>query len=258
MAEKVTIGNCELWHGDCREVLPLLPKCDLILTDPPYGIGADARAHQKSGDVQGHGNRRVAARTYEKTEWDNETPPRWLFELMLEKGRHQIIFGGNYYDLPPTSCVLVWDKKNGTNDFADCELAWTNLPRSVRKIEHLWNGFAREGNEERHDHPTQKPLRVIEWAISLAPNHATVCDPFMGSGTTGVACARMGLRFVGIERERKYFDIACRRIEQAYAQPRLFDDAKVGAGDTAVQGDMLLPANAKVSGAGTASAGLPG
>ena len=114
MAEKVTIGNCELWHGDCREILPTLPGCDLILTDPPYGIGADARAHQKSGDVQGHGNRRVAARTYEKTEWDNETPPRWLMELMREKGKHQIIFGGNYYDLPPTTCILVWDKKNGT------------------------------------------------------------------------------------------------------------------------------------------------
>ena len=244
MAEKVTIGNCTLYHGDCREVLPLLPPVDLVLTDPPYGIGADARAHQNSGNVQGHGNRRVAARTYEKTEWDNETPPRWLMELMREKGRHQIIFGGNYYDLPPTTCILVWDKKNGTNNFADCELAWTNLPMAVRKIEHLWNGFAREGNEERHDHPTQKPLRVIEWAISQAPNPTTVCDPFMGSGTTGVACARMGLQFVGIERERKYFDIACRRIEQAYAQPRLFEDAKVGAGETAVQGDMLLPANA--------------
>ena len=80
----------------------------------------------------------------------------------------------------------------------------------------------------------------------------------MGSGTTAVACVDMGKSFIGIERERKYFDIACRRIEQAYAQPRLFEDAKVGAGDTAVQGDMLLPANAKVSGAGTASAGLPG
>ena len=243
MAEKVTIGNCELWHGDCREVLPLLPDFDLLMTDPPYGIGADAAAHKASGTVVGHGHRRVAKRTYEKTEWDTEATPDWLIGLMLAKARHQIIFGGNYYTLPPTSCVLVWDKKNGTNNFADCELAWTNLPRSVRKIEHLWNGFAREGNEERHDHPTQKPLRVIEWAISLAPSPATVCDPFMGSGTTGVACARMGLHFTGIERERKYFDIACRRIEQAYAQPRLFEDAKVGAGDTAVQGDMLLPAN---------------
>jgi len=85
---------------------------------------------------------------------------------------------------------------------------------------------------------------LMEWCLSFAPEARTVCDPFMGSGTTGVACARMGLQFFGIERERKYFDIACRRIEQAYAQPRLFEDAKVGAGDTAVQGDMLLPANA--------------
>ncbi len=234
MAEKVTIGNCELWHGDCREVLPLLPDFDLILTDPPYGIGADAAAHKASGDVVGYGHRRVAKRTYEKTEWDNETPPDWLMGLMLAKARHKIIFGGNYYALPPTSCILVWDKKNGGNNFADCELAWTNLEKAVRKIEHLWNGFAREWNEERHDHPTQKPARVIEWAIRQAPDDvATVCDPFMGSGTTGVACARMGLQFVGIERERKYFDIACRRIEQAYAQPRLFEDAKVSAGDTA-------------------------
>ena len=243
MAEKVTIGNCELWHGDCREVLPLLPACDLILTDPPYGIGADAAAHKASGNVVGHGHRRVAKRTYEESEWDSATPADWLIWLMLEKGRHQIIFGGNYYALPPTSCVLVWDKKTNGN-FADCELAWTNLPQAVRRIEHLWNGFAREGNEERHDHPTQKPLRVIEWAIRQAPDDTqTVCDPFMGSGTTGVACARMGLQFVGIERERKYFDIACRRIEQAYAQPRLFEDAKVGAGGTAVQVE-LLPANA--------------
>jgi len=99
---------------------------------------------------------------------------------------------------------------------------------------------------------------VMRWALMQAKGVQTVCDPFMGSGTTGVACVMEGLQFVGIERERKYFDIACRRIEQAYAQPRLFEDAKVGAGDTAVQGDMLLPANAEVSGAGTASAGLPG
>ena len=223
MAEKVTIGNCELWHGDCREVLPLLPPCDLILTDPPYGIGADAAAHKASGNVVGHGHRRVAKRTYEASEWDEETPADWLIWLMLEKSRHQIIFGGNYYALPPTSCILVWDKKTNGN-FADCELAWTNLPKAVRRIEHLWNGFAREGNEERHDHPTQKPLRVIEWAIRQAPDDTqTVCDPFMGSGTTGVACARKGLHFTGIERERKYFDIACERIERAQAQGKLFD-----------------------------------
>ena len=220
--EKVTIGNADLYLGDCRDVLPLLPACDLILTDPPYGIGADAAAHKASGNVVGHGNRRVAKRAYEQTEWDNETPPDWLIGLMLAKAKHQIIFGGNYYALPPTSCVLVWDKKTNGN-FADCELAWTNLPKAVRRIEWLWNGFAREGNEERFDHPTQKPVKVIEWAISQAPDDVvTVCDPFMGSGTTGVACANLGKRFIGVERERKYFDLACQRIERAQAQERLF------------------------------------
>ncbi len=248
MFEEVTIGECRLILGDCREVLPMLPAVDLLMTDPPYGIGADAAAHKASGTVVGHGHRRVAKRTYEQTEWDTEAPPEWLIGLMLAKAQHQIIFGGNYYALPPTSCILVWDKKTNGN-FADCELAWTNLPKAVRRIECLWNGFAREGNEERFDHPTQKPVKVIEWAMRQAPDDVeTVCDPFMGSGTTGVACARMGLQFVGIERERKYFDIACRRIEQAYAQPRLFEDAKIGAGDTAVQGDMLLPANGQAQG----------
>ena len=222
MAEKVTIGNCELWHGDAREVLPLLPDFDLLMTDPPYGIGADAAAHKASGTVVGHGHRRVAKRTYEKTEWDTEATPDWLIGLMLAKARHQIIFGGNYYALPPTSCILVWDKKTNGN-FADCELAWTNLPKAVRRIECLWNGFAREGNEERFDHPTQKPVKVIEWAMRQAPDDVeTVCDPFMGSGTTGVACTRMGLQFVGIERERKYFDIACRRIEDAQRVQDMF------------------------------------
>ena len=228
MAEKVTIGNCELWHGDCREVLPLLPDFDLLMTDPPYGIGADAAAHKASGTVVGHGHRRVAKRTYEQTEWDTEAPPDWLIGLMLAKAQHQIIFGGNYYTLPPTSCILVWDKKTNGN-FADCELAWTNLPKAVRRIECLWNGFAREGNEERFDHPTQKPVALMEWALSFAPKAATVCDPYMGSGTTGVAAVRKGLQFVGIEREPKYFEIARRRIEDAQRQVTMFEEAPARA-----------------------------
>ena len=239
MAEKVIIGNCELWHGDCREVLPLLPDCDLILTDPPYGIG-EAAGKNKSR------NQLAKATDYGDDAWDNEPIPDWVLSLMLTKAKHQIIFGGNYYRLPPTSCVLVWDKDN-SGDFADAELAWTNLQKAVRLKKWRWNGMLQENmaKKETRYHPTQKPVAVMEWALSHAPESVmTVCDPFMGSGTTGVACARMGLQFVGIERERKYFDIACRRIEQAYAQPRLFEDAKVGAGDAAVQGDMLLPANA--------------
>lgn len=143
--------------------------------------------------------------------------------LVRSAGRYQIIFGGNYYDCPPTSCWLVWDKLNGTNDFADCELAWTNLPKAVRRIRYLWKGMLRANGEERGDHPTQKPIGVMTWAIQQLPlGTMTILDPFMGSGTTGIAAVKCGMSFQGIERETRYFDAACRRIEQAYKQPRLF------------------------------------
>lgn len=108
---------------------------------------------------------------------------------------------------------------------AMCEQAWCSFKKPAKMHRLSVTSYEKE-------HPTQKPVRLMEWCINLAPEAATVCDPYMGSGTTGVACAQMGLRFTGIERERKYFDIACRRIEQAYAQPRMFYDAKVGAGET--------------------------
>lgn len=219
MADKVTIGNCTLYHGDCREVLPLLPPVDLVLTDPPYGIGEAAKNNKSRGVI-------AQAKDYGKADWDNEPPPEWVIGLMREKGKRQVFFGGNYYALPPATCWLVWDKDNGENDFADCELAWTNLPKAVRRLRWRWQGMLQQdmANKEEREHPTQKPVPVMRWALMQAKGVQTVCDPFMGSGTTGVACVMEGLQFVGIERERKYFDIACRRIEQAYAQPRLFED----------------------------------
>ncbi len=241
MAEKVIIGNCELWHGDCREILPTLAPCDLILTDPPYGIGA---ASMNMGKWR--------TSRMEKMEWDSEPPPQWLMLLMLEKAAHLIVFGGNYFNLPPSRNYLVWDKGAGFKgrDFAECEFAWCS-----------WDGNAKvftrdplaNRDYEHKVHPTQKPVRVLEWAMSLAPKSDTVCDPFMGAGTTGIAALNLGKRFVGVERERQYFDAACERIDRALAQPRLFEDAKVGAGDTAVQGDMLLTANVEFSGTPAAS-----
>jgi len=210
------IGNCHLYLGDCREILPSLPKVDLVLTDPPYGIGEAAGKNKSRGKL-------AVAKDYGNDEWDNEPIDDHLLGLTIAAGSSAIIFGGNYFNVPPSPCWLVWDKENDASDFADCELAWTNLQKAVRLKRFMWNGMLRANGEQRGDHPTQKPIGVMQWALDLAPkNTLTVADPFMGSGTTGVACANMGKTFYGIEREPKYFDIACKRIEAAYAQGRLF------------------------------------
>lgn len=211
---KVVIGDAELWLGDCMEILPMLGKVDAVITDPPYGINENSKKVASRGKL-------AAAKDYGHFDWDKEPPSDALIQAIRGKAEFQAFFGGNYFGLPATSCWLVWDKLNGDNDFADCELAWTNWPKAVRLLQWRWNGMIRQGNEERY-HPTQKPLEVMKWVIELCPKSQTILDPFMGSGTTGVAAIQLGRKFIGIEREPKYFDIACKRIEQAVAQGQLF------------------------------------
>ena len=213
MAEKVVIGNAELWHGDCREVLPGMPQCDLILTDPPYGIGRDGKPPSTSS----HGGHKG----YAFMGWDGDAPPAWLFGLMHEKAVNLIIWGANYYPqhLRPSMGWLVWDKGQRISQ-SDCELAYSTMDKALRSLTLNRAAIAQDGAV----HPTQKPVQVMAWCLDFAPDCATVIDPFMGSGTTGVACAQLGKAFTGIERERKYFDIACERIERAQAQGRMFAD----------------------------------
>lgn len=211
---KEIIGNCELYLGDCREVIPTLGKVDAVVTDPPYGINENHKKVASRGKL-------AAPKDYGEFTWDKKPPSKELISLVLNTAEWCVIFGGNYFELPPTSCWLVWDKLNGDNDFADCELAWTNLDKAVRRIQWLWNGMIRKDNEERF-HPTQKPIEVMKWCIGFLPNSETILDPFMGSGTTLVACAKLGRKGIGIELEPKYFDIACRRVEEAYRQPDMF------------------------------------
>lgn len=210
MTTPVVIGNATLYLGDCMEILPKLPKVDAVITDPPYGIGADSAKfiNGKSSAVS------------DGFDWDAAPPSEELLNAVVTAGKWCALFGGNYFSLPPSSCWLVWDKENGDNSYADCELAWTNWPKAVRRIRWQWHGYLRVGKEERV-HPTQKPLQVMCWAIDHCPASDTILDPFMGSGTTGVAAIQRGKSFIGIEREPKYFDIACRRIEQAQAQGQL-------------------------------------
>jgi DNA modification methylase len=203
----------QIFHADCRQVLPFLTKTDLLLTDPPYGIGA---ARNERGGKQ-HGKAMAPSRDYGVSDWDNLPASRWLLESAMDLTRHQIIFGGNYFGLPPATCWLVWDKENGENDYADCELAWTNLQKPVRRLRYRWHGMLQEPGcrKEVRVHPTQKPEAVMRWALMQAPDGCAVLDPFMGSGTTLVAAKRLGRKAIGIERERKYCDLAIERLAQS-------------------------------------------
>lgn len=210
MTAPVTIGRATLYNADCADVVKNWP-IDLgvcaVVSDVPYGIKAAAR-----GTV---GTSRLAkVKDYGASEWDNK-PVEWtLMQSLMGLGKWQIIFGGNYYPMPASSCWLIWDKVN-SGDFADCEMAWTNLKKAVRLKRYMWNGMLREKGAQRGDHPTQKPLEVMKWAISHLPDDVeTIIDPFSGSGTTGVAAIQMGKRFIGIEREEKYFQAMCRRIRE--------------------------------------------
>ena len=202
-------GSIRLLLGDCLEILPVLGKVDACVTDPPYGIGAD-KGQAKRADKQ-HGKAAAPSKNYGTTDWDNDPASAEHIGACRDSSRWQVIFGGNYFQLPPSSCWLVWDKMNGENEYADCELAWTNIKKAVRRLSFRWHGMLRDERGERF-HPTQKPVAVMQWAIGHCPESETVLDPFAGSGTTGVACIRLGRRFVGIEKEPKYFEIAKKRI----------------------------------------------
>ena len=218
LAEGVT-----LYLGDCREILPTLGKVDAVVTDPPYGIGENHRKVRSRGRSSAR-VKRVTVTDYGDFEWDCEPPSAELIDTIRGVSDKQIIFGGNYFHLPPTKCWLVWDKLN-TGDFADCELAWTNLDKAVRRIQFHWNGCIRKERDIAREHPTQKPVGVLKWCIEHLPSKSiSILDPFMGSGTTGVAAVMLGHEFIGIEIEPKYFDIACRRVSAALKQPDLFVD----------------------------------
>jgi site-specific DNA-methyltransferase (adenine-specific)/modification methylase len=199
-------------HGDSAEVLPTLPKTDALITDPPYGLGEAANAGGRGWSSRD--TKFAKARVYENHDWDNVSASADLIALARSRAATQVLFGGNYFALPPARCWLVWDKLNGANDFADCELAWTNLDKAVRRIAYRWNGMLRENNEPRGEHPTQKPVGVMAWVVELATTEGQIIlDPFCGSGTTGVAAVRLGRRFIGIERDEKYAAIARERID---------------------------------------------
>lgn len=202
--EKVVIGDATLYLGDCMDILPMLSEVDAVITDPPYGISANKQtlgAGKKQFDRGG--------------DWDDSVPD---IKIWLSMAEFCCFWGGNYFSdqLPPTNDWLIWHKMNDGRSFSECEMAWTNFGKQVRHLSHHWSG-------EEKMHPTMKPLPVMLWTLEKAGNVQSILDPFMGSGTTGVAAVQMGRKFIGIERERKYFDVACERITNAQRQQTLFE-----------------------------------
>jgi DNA modification methylase len=209
-------GTIQLYCADCLDVMPGLGTVDCVVTDPPYGIKKDG---QKESTGK-HGGRKA----YEFLGWDTDRPPVENFECMLAISNHAIIWGGNYFAnlLPPKAKWLVWDKGQRINQ-SDGELAWTSFDGALRIFTLNRVALMLDGAQ----HPTQKPIALMEWCLSFIPDADLILDPFMGSGTTGVACVNLGRRFIGIELERKYFDIAVDRIQRAIVdRESLFDFAK--------------------------------
>ena len=204
MVDWVEIGLARLALGDCRDILPTLPRVDAVVTDPPYGIGFGAKHTKWSA------NRNVVL-----GEWDNEIPD---VSGLLELSDNIIIWGGERFGLPVRRCWLTWVKPDAAPTFASTEFAWTSWDKPAR---HFMQSIS-SVNAERIGHPTQKPVRLMKWCLGFLPDGETILDPFMGSGTTGVAAVQMGRKFIGIEREPKYFDIAARRIEDAQRQGDMF------------------------------------
>lgn len=212
MTAPVTIGRATLFLGDCRDILPGLQERFCVLTDPPYGIGKDGQIKTTGGN----GGRKA----YDFKGWDSERPAAEVFAELRRLSNDIIIWGGNYFAdlLPATGKWLVWDKGQRINQ-SDGELAWTSYSGALRiktlnRVELMVDGAV---------HPTQKPLRLMDWCITQFQNATLpILDPFMGSGSSGVSASRQGRDFVGIERDPEFFDIACKRIEDAQRQSDLF------------------------------------
>ena len=211
------IGDQLLIQGDCREVMAVLPKVDAVVTDPPYGIG------ESGGDKKRRRGYQPLV-VHEEKNWDKNRPDAIIFEQMIAASKEQIIWGGNYFAdlLPPSMGWLYWDKKMG-GDFSDGELAWTSQRKAVRDFSK--SPFAGLAGGHLRQHPTQKPIALMEWCLGFLPDARTILDPFAGSFTTAVACQRLGRQSISIELDADYWAIGCKRVQEVVDNPPLFTPA---------------------------------
>jgi len=217
-----------LYHGDCLTIMPHLEPVDLVLTDPPYGINAHTlqppsdsyrkRTKRSPSKRLNCGSGKLKDRILNKSDcgWDCKPPTKEYFKLMFAISQNQIIWGGNYFQLPPTRGIIVWDKQQPWDNFSQCELGWTSYDFPA-KIFRFNKSFVKDKK-----HPTQKPIGLMVFCLEISKTKGMVLDTHLGSGTTAIACERLNRRWIGIEIGEKYCEIAAKRIEKERSQLKLF------------------------------------
>jgi site-specific DNA-methyltransferase (adenine-specific) len=213
----------EVYLMDCIAGLKHYPDkyFDLAVVDPPYGIGEDGKSNHSRSKI-------AKSKLYTPKKWDNEPPSIEYFTELFRVSKNQIVWGANHFisRMPyDSSCWLVWDKENGENDFADCELAWTSFDKAVRRYKFRWAGML-QGNmkdKENRIHPTQKPVALYDWIFTrFAEKGYKVLDTHLGSGSSRIAADKAGLDFVGFELDEEYYNALNKRFNDYKCQLRMF------------------------------------
>lgn len=216
------LKGSHVFNDDCMNGLRSMPdKCmDLAICDPPYGIGEDGRNNHTRSKL-------AKAKDYNgNCRYDNEPPPPEYFKELFRVSKNQIIWGGNYFiqHLRDTPCFIVWDKNNGENDFADCELAWASFTTACRKFKHTWQGMLQENMSDKEEriHPNHKPIRLYKWLLqNYAQPGNKILDTHMGSQSSRIAAYQMGFDYYGWEIDKEYFEAGNKRFKEQTAQLKL-------------------------------------
>jgi site-specific DNA-methyltransferase (adenine-specific) len=194
----------------------------LSIVDPPYGIGEDGAKNHSRGKA-------TRPTMYTPKNWDSSAPNKDYFIELTRVSKNVIIWGANHFieniQNSNTSSWIVWDKQNGENDFADCELAWTNHKTAVRKFEFRWAGMLQGDmkNKETRIHPTQKPVALYKWLLDkYAKQGDKILDTHLGSGSIALACHDYGFELTACELDKEYYDAAIKRINNHVSQAKLF------------------------------------
>lgn len=217
------IGKAKIYLGDCMDYMRDLPDnaFELAIVDPPYGLGESNKKFDGRSKLANAGK-------YERKDWDKEPPQKEYFAQLQRASKNQIVFGANHFIhliAKGSPCWIVWDKDNGTSDYADCELAYTSFKTAVRKFKWKWQGMLQENmaNKEHRIHPTQKPIALYEWLLTnYAKEGDRILDTHLGSGSHAIACNNLGFEMVGIELDEDYYNAAVERITNEARQERLF------------------------------------